>query len=135
MVSFGEDSFRRERRRSRNVGLAHSPRLEESPVPVSSTDEEEAELEVPSFSSVSSSRISVGDRTVDRSVRPVRTGPLRDLLDAEFQRCHRFDGISTFLGDLRSLLRRAVVREDEEALELEAEEFGGTLRRDRRLAE
>ena len=54
----------------------------------------------------------------DRSVRPLRGGPLRDILDAEFRRCHRFDTLSSFFGDLRSLLRKAIVREDD-AAELE----------------
>lgn len=49
----------------------------------------------------------------DRSVRPLRGGPLRDLLDAEFQRCHRFETLGSFFGDLRSLLKKAVVREEE----------------------
>ena len=123
MVSFGQDSFRQDRRSARNVRSVHLPLLEEQPLPSSvEDDEDDALLEVPSIS-----RIAVEERGVDGSVRPVRTGPLCDLLDAEFQRCHRFDGISTFLGDLRSLLRRAVVREDEEALDLEAEELGGSL--------
>jgi len=49
----------------------------------------------------------------DRSIRPVRSGPLRDLLDAEFRRNHRFETLSSFFGDLRTLLRKAVVRDDE----------------------
>jgi len=51
--------------------------------------------------------------SADRSIRPVRAGPLRDLLDAEFRRNHRFETLSSFFGDLRGLLRKAVVRDDE----------------------
>ncbi len=51
----------------------------------------------------------------DLAIRPLRGGPLRDLLDAEFVRCHRFEAVSSFFGDLRSLLRKAVVRQDEAA--------------------
>ncbi len=60
----------------------------------------------------------------DRSVRPLRSGPLRELLDAEFQRCHRFETISSFFGDLRSLLRKAVTREEDEDLEVEQYQRG-----------
>lgn len=49
----------------------------------------------------------------DRWIRPLRTGALRDLLDAEFRRNHRFETLSSFFGDLRALLRKAVVREEE----------------------
>jgi hypothetical protein len=38
---------------------------------------------------------------------------LRDLLDAEFRRNHRFEALSSFFGDLRALLRKAIVREEE----------------------
>ena len=63
--------------------------------------------------------------SADPAQRPLRGGTLRDLLDAEFQRCHRFDTISTFFGDLRSLLRKAVARETDEDLEVDEFERRG----------
>lgn len=53
--------------------------------------------------------------------RPVRNGSLRELLDEEFSRNYRFEGFSDFIHDLKGLLRKVVVREDED------EEYGEFL--------
>lgn len=51
--------------------------------------------------------------------RPVREGPLREILDREFERSYRFEGMSDLLNDIKGLLRRVVHRE------VEAERFDG----------
>ncbi len=69
--------------------------------------EQDALLTIPQF------QIDPPSERRRRDSRPLRQGALRDLLDAEFQRCHRFDTFNSIVGDLRTLLRRAVVREEE----------------------
>ena len=49
----------------------------------------------------------------DEPYRPMRNGALRDLLDEEFSRNYRFEGLSDFFHDLKGLLRKVVVREEE----------------------
>ncbi len=44
------------------------------------------------------------------SYRPIRNGTLREILDDEFQRCYRFEGLSDLLHDLKGLIRKVVVR-------------------------
>ncbi len=49
----------------------------------------------------------------DEPYRPMRNGDLRALLDEEFSRNYRFEGLSDFFHDLKGLLRKVVVREEE----------------------
>ena len=53
-----------------------------------------------------------------RSFRPIRNGALHEILDEEFQRCYRFEGISDLFHDLKGLIRKVVTRGEEESLEL-----------------
>ncbi len=48
------------------------------------------------------------------SNRTVRGGTLRDILDAEYRRCYRFESFSGFVDDLKGLIRRVVARDDVE---------------------
>ncbi len=50
--------------------------------------------------------------TADGPLR-IRPGSLRDILDDEFSRNHRFEGLSAFLSDLRGFLRGVMEREEE----------------------
>ena len=80
---------------------------------VPSDSDHEALLHVPQF------QIDPPSERRQRDSRPLRQGALRELLDAEFQRCHRFDTFNSIVGDLRTLIRRAVVREEESEEEIE----------------
>lgn len=46
--------------------------------------------------------------------RPVRNGKLRDILDEEFSRCYRFEGVSDFIHDVKHLFRRVVGKDGEQ---------------------
>ena len=53
--------------------------------------------------------------------RPVRNGTLRDILDEEFSRCYRFEGVSDLFHDIKHFWRRVVGRDgDEEGVDLES---------------
>ncbi len=62
------------------------------------------------------------------SFRPIRDGALSEILDEEFQRCYRFEGLSDLFHDLKGLIRKVVTRGEEESLELthERENVPGT---------
>ncbi|MFN0059218.1 MAG: hypothetical protein ACKVX7_12225 [Planctomycetota bacterium] len=44
--------------------------------------------------------------------RPVRNGELHEILDQEFSRCYRFEGLSDFVHDIKGLFRHFVDRRD-----------------------
>ena len=56
-----------------------------------------------------SSEDSPPPRVVE-AFRPIRGGTLCDILDAEYQRCYRFESFSGFVDDLKGLIRRGVGR-------------------------
>ena len=43
--------------------------------------------------------------------RPIRGGDLQSLLDEEFGRNYRFEGLSDFIQDLKGLVRKVISRE------------------------
>ena len=47
-----------------------------------------------------------------RAYRPIRNGELRVILDQEFTRSYRFEGISDFVHDIKGIFRHFVDRRD-----------------------
>lgn len=48
------------------------------------------------------------------NIRPFRTDDFRDVLDEEFQRSYRFEGLGNVLHDIKELFRNLVSREDDD---------------------
>lgn len=128
MVPFSDDSAGREAPGGEDP-LASIPRGGDGPeldrlraellAQFESERRELAREEAESPSPVEEGGAILGEGVDDPAARPVRSGPLRELLDAEFDRCHRFDPIRSLFGDIRTFLRRAVARENEEDLPVE----------------
>lgn len=49
------------------------------------------------------------------SYRPLRGDGLRGVLDEEFQKSYRFEGLSNVFHDIKELFRKVVTRDDEDA--------------------
>lgn len=50
------------------------------------------------------------------SYRPLRGDSFRAVLDEEFRKSYRFEGISNVIHDIKELFRRVVARDDESDL-------------------